>query len=178
MRTASPVSAAWPAGAQGKQCVLEIARKIARLDRGRRGYLPGAVYWLLASRIEHRFRPTKSILDGLQFRPPVSKPARSNGAGPFDPQGAAWAIAAAARRLPWRSDCLIQAMAAAAWLRRNGHAPRFHLGVARSDDGSMHAHAWLTLNDQVIVGGAAARLDRFVPIVQPSRAGSGEPEFP
>src|SRR5207249_927199 len=88
----------------------------------------------------------------------------------FDPEVAGWAITVAARVVPWRSDCLVQAMAAANWLRRNGHNPIFHLGVARSEQGELTGHAWLTLNGRPITGEAAASGDPFVPILSSHEA--------
>lgn len=75
----------------------------------------------------------------------------------------AWAVPAAASRVPWRSDCLVQALAAQNWLHAEGLQTQVHIGVAR--DGSFTAHAWLTCGDMVITGGEVAR---FVPFRLPA----------
>lgn len=62
----------------------------------------------------------------------------------------AWAIAAAARRAPWRSECLEQAIAAKAMLRRRRIASTLYLGVARDP---FAAHAWLRVGDTNVTGG-------------------------
>lgn len=62
----------------------------------------------------------------------------------------AWAIAAAARRAPWRSECLEQAIAAKAMLRRRGIASTLYLGMARDP---VAAHAWLRVGDTNVTGG-------------------------
>jgi hypothetical protein len=62
----------------------------------------------------------------------------------------AWAIAAAARRAPWRSECLEQAIAAKAMLRRRGIASTLYLGMARDP---VAAHAWLRVGDLNVTGG-------------------------
>ena len=62
----------------------------------------------------------------------------------------AWAIAAAARRVPWRSECLEQAIAAKAMLRRRGIASTLYLGMTRDPVG---AHAWLRVGDMNVTGG-------------------------
>jgi hypothetical protein len=85
-----------------------------------------------------------------------------------DPQLVAWAIQVAARRVPWRSDCLVQAMAATQWLRRHGHEPSLQLGI-RSAQGTLQGHAWLLLQGRVIVGGDERLLERFVPLAVLSR---------
>ena len=75
-----------------------------------------------------------------------------------------WALAAAANRVPWRADCLVQAAAADRWLRRLGHAPQFHLGVDHPDPDDFSAHAWIVVNDTVVTGGNP---DRFTLLVGP-----------
>jgi Transglutaminase-like superfamily len=67
-----------------------------------------------------------------------------------------WAIAVAARRTPWRSQCLEQAIAAKAMLRRRGIESTLYLGVARDP---VQAHAWLRVGDRNVTGGAD--VDRY-----------------
>ena len=62
----------------------------------------------------------------------------------------AWAIAAAARRAPWRTECLEQAVAAKAMLRRRGIPSTLYLGMARNPTA---AHAWLRVGDLNVTGG-------------------------
>jgi hypothetical protein len=62
----------------------------------------------------------------------------------------AWAVAAAARRLPWRTECLEQALAARTMLRRRGIASTLYLGVAKDP---VVAHAWLRAGDLNVTGG-------------------------
>lgn len=62
----------------------------------------------------------------------------------------AWAVAAAARRTPWRSKCLEQAIAAKAMLRRRGIESTLYLGVVREP---MAAHAWLRVGEHNVTGG-------------------------
>ena len=74
----------------------------------------------------------------------------------------AWAVPAAAVQVPWRSDCLVQALAARNWLHAEGLQTQMHVGVAR--DEPFTAHAWLTCGNRVITGGEVAR---FVPFRLP-----------
>lgn len=64
--------------------------------------------------------------------------------------GAATGIAAG--RTPWRSLCFPQALACAVQLRlaRIPHAVDFGL---RRHDGALLAHAWVTVGDDVVLGG-------------------------
>lgn len=55
--------------------------------------------------------------------------------------------------MPFRSDCLIQATGAQAWLTHKGIASRIVIGVERPDDKPFGAHAWLEHDGKVITGG-------------------------
>jgi len=68
-----------------------------------------------------------------------------------------WAVAAAARHLPWRPVCLPQAVTAQWMLRRRGIPSTLYLGAdpAREYD----AHAWVRAGTAVVTGGP--REDRY-----------------
>ena len=69
-------------------------------------------------------------------------------------------------RLPWRADCLVQAIAAQRWLGRNGISTNLYIGVQKATPAEFEAHAWLMSGDTVVTGG-----DRkgFTPLVTPTR---------
>jgi hypothetical protein len=54
------------------------------------------------------------------------------------------AVRAAAGRVPFRADCLVQVIAAERMLRRRGQVGAVTLGARREADGSFGAHIWLT----------------------------------
>ncbi|MGH9144935.1 MAG: lasso peptide biosynthesis B2 protein [Vicinamibacterales bacterium] len=68
-----------------------------------------------------------------------------------------WAVAAAARRLPVSTTCLVRALAADMVLRRRGHASTLRIGVRRQKSNEctapLEAHAWIECDGRVIVGG-------------------------
>lgn len=66
-------------------------------------------------------------------------------------------VARLAKRLPWRSDCVVQAIAAQEWLARLGMASEIRIGVERPEDGPFAAHAWLVRKERIITGGDIAR---------------------
>src|SRR5207244_8955670 len=72
------------------------------------------------------------------------------------------AVAAAGRRVPGGRNCLAQALAAHVLLGRHGHASRLRLGVARGAAGEFAAHAWVEIDDAVLVG--ATGRERFTPL--------------
>lgn len=55
-------------------------------------------------------------------------------------------------RVPWRSDCLVQALAARHWLSRASIPSDLCIGV-RKDELGFEAHAWLKVGDQIVIGG-------------------------
>ncbi len=74
-------------------------------------------------------------------------------------------------RLPWRSDCMVQAVAGQNWLSALGHASEIQIGVEHPKDGDFGAHAWLLLKtrdggEHIITGGD---IDRYHLILSDSR---------
>ncbi len=76
----------------------------------------------------------------------------------------AFVIPRVAARLPWRSDCLVQALAAERWLTRNGVATTLTFGVPRDKPADFEAHAWLTAGGRVVTGGD---IRGYVPLNRP-----------
>lgn len=65
-----------------------------------------------------------------------------------------WAIGAAARRTPWQSACLAQALAGVAMLRRRRIPATVVLGVAKdsTETAGLTAHAWLSSGGTILTG--------------------------
>jgi hypothetical protein len=76
-------------------------------------------------------------------------------AGGETPGLVAWAVSAAARRTPWRSKCLEQAIATKLMLRRRAVPCTVYFGVARPAD----AHAWVRVGSRTVIGGGET--DRY-----------------
>ncbi len=129
---------------------MRISRlaRLAVLSPRQHSYLLRAALYLAQARIDLGRRPAKDILEELQRQ---SRPARPSAGA--DAAMLSWAIKAAASGVPWRSDCLIQTLAADRWLRRHGIAANFRLGVKPAAGGSILAHAWLELDGVVLTGG-------------------------
>jgi hypothetical protein len=69
-------------------------------------------------------------------------------------------------RLPWRSDCMVQAIAGQNWLSSLGAAGEIQIGVENPKDGRFGAHAWLMLEGEVVTGG---EIDRYEVLLADSR---------
>lgn len=58
-----------------------------------------------------------------------------------------------AARTPWTSTCLIKAVAADRMLQKRGIRHQLHFGVNKGKGKTLEAHAWLSVEGEVIVGG-------------------------
>ena len=65
-------------------------------------------------------------------------------------------------RLPWRSDCLIQAIAGQNWLASMGLASEIRVGVQRSQAKGFGAHAWLVYEEMLVSGGDIGAYDQLL----------------
>lgn len=59
-----------------------------------------------------------------------------------------------ADRLPWKSTCLVRALAGSMLLWRRGIASSIRLGVRKEDD-ALAAHAWLMVGEAIVLGGGS-----------------------
>lgn len=71
----------------------------------------------------------------------------------------AYAITRLAIRLPWRADCLVQAIAGQRMLLTRGIASEIVVGTAKNSDGSFEAHAWLSQSGATVLGGDILRFE-------------------
>lgn len=119
----------------------------------------------LARWVLHRIGPT-----GVQRRnTDAARSARSLTPDAVDQHcdNVTFVIPRIAWRVPWRADCLVQALAGQQWLRAKGIAGEIVVGTARHPDGRFEAHAWLRRGDRIILGGDIAR---FQPLLEPDAA--------
>lgn len=81
-----------------------------------------------------------------------------------------FALPRAAARVPWRSDCLVQALAARRWLERHAIASSLSIGVANEPGIGFEAHAWTCAGETVVAGGDVSRYQVLrVPIAPSGR---------
>ena len=66
-----------------------------------------------------------------------------------------------AARVPWRADCMVQALAARRWLDRAGIATTINLGAPKDKSVPFAAHAWLKAGDMIVTGGDVSRFAPF-----------------
>jgi hypothetical protein len=63
-----------------------------------------------------------------------------------------WAIFSCARRVPWRTVCFQQALAAQLMLRRRGIPSVLYYGAAPDDKRGLAAHVWVRAGEIGVVG--------------------------
>ena len=68
-----------------------------------------------------------------------------------------WAVRTMARRTPWNSNCLAQAIAAKRMLRRRRIACTLYLGLAKDAKDELAAHAWLRCGNRILTGGRSSQ---------------------
>jgi hypothetical protein len=83
----------------------------------------------------------------IKRMPAVSNPPKAA----IQPGRLAWAVRNVAPITP-KASCLTQAIAVQYLLARAGEASEIRIGVAPDGD-TFRAHAWLTWNDHVVIGG-------------------------
>ena len=117
-------------------------------------FVATAVKELALARLRHATTPIDAIFYDLRQHPSDPVPDECAALGSADLRRLSWAIAAAAARVPWRSDCVLQAMAAQRWMRRYHCGGDFFVGVRKDPQGALLSHAWLRRGDLTITGGA------------------------
>jgi Transglutaminase-like superfamily len=75
----------------------------------------------------------------------------------------AWALRAARRHLPFPATCFGEAVAGEALFRKHGYVPVMCVGAMRRE-GVFQAHAWLELDDAVVVGGPESVVKDYKPL--------------
>ena len=104
--------------------------------------------WLLP------FRRVQRISEGLMSRA-SSRTATST-------ERVAWAVRTSSRYIP-KASCLTQAMATQVMLSRRGIPHQLRIGVAKSEEGKLEAHAWVESDGCVVIGGLPD-LARYTPL--------------
>jgi hypothetical protein len=142
-------------------------RFLARLQRARH---LGMADWrdlslavVELSRARWRIARTPAARLLAELRRPLL-PSAATAADGIGPERVGWAVQTAARLVPWRSDCLVQAIAAQRWLGRERRPTQLVIGVHKDAAGRFEAHAWLRCGSVTVTGGDVAR---FTPLLVP-----------
>ena len=91
--------------------------------------------------------------------------ARNSVSGQADPEllrRIAYVLPRVAKRLPSRTDCLVQALAGQSWLAAEGIGSQIRFGVQPNGRQQFEAHAWLVCQNRILTGGDVAA--RYAPL--------------
>jgi hypothetical protein len=105
----------WPSGVPDAGLGVTSLGRLLKLSPRQWNYAGRAVFELGRARMIHAMSPAREIIASLKQDAVHGGPKRS------DPALVSWAIKAVAARVPWRSDCLLQSMAADRWLKNTVH---------------------------------------------------------
>lgn len=86
----------------------------------------------------------------LEARADVAK-AKLSSSSAVPPLRLAWLIEKAAQTI-LRNSCLARAFTGYLLFAENGWNPRLHIGAFKDAQGEFSAHAWLSVNDQIVLG--------------------------
>jgi hypothetical protein len=81
-------------------------------------------------------------------------------------------VRAASRFIPGGSNCLVRALAAQTLLGRFGYRSELRIGVRKTPDAGLAAHAWLESAGTVVIG--EFELENYLPLAP---AGSRQADF-
>ena len=133
-----------------------------------------AAVLLLLVRAGLSLLPFDTLRRSLQYYSDPARPADSTSAA-LVPR-VAWAVTAAARRLPIRTTCLVESLTGDAMLRRRGLSSTLRFGVRPPSRGALAAHAWVE-HDGAVVFGALDELSEYSAL-SPARSTTPTPPTP
>jgi hypothetical protein len=73
-----------------------------------------------------------------------------------------WSVRGAAWRVPWRTVCFQKGLATHLMLRRRGIASVLHYGISHPQEDALAAHVWISVGDEIVMGGNEAKGFRCV----------------
>ena len=116
--------------------------------------LVNAYFVVTAMRFSLRIMPFKSVLDFVErhHRPALQRQRDEESVLAYQKR-VLWAVRAVARRTLGDKPCLPQALAAKWFLARIGKESDLKIGVMKAGSDSLKAHAWLEVDQQIVIGG-------------------------
>lgn len=117
-------------------------------------WIPRAIFELIRARIVlARIEPQQLLALNAQTKALCSVNRRDGIQQDAALERVAFLLPRIGARTPWRSDCLVQALAAQRWLATYDIASEIEIGVRRDVDSTFLAHAWVIQNGKVVLGG-------------------------
>ncbi len=139
--------------------MASLVRRLAGLDGRTMADLAHAAFELGFARLQLKSRHARALI----ATPPAEAMSLDRHQVALV-ERVAFAIPRVAARVPWRADCLVQALAAQRWLSRHAVTTTLTFGVLRDKLADFEAHAWLTAGDRIVTGGD---ISGYVPLDRP-----------
>jgi hypothetical protein len=111
--------------------------------------IPEALFLLFVFRLKVSYQPSRNWMPK----------AASDSAGKIAPdkmvnaQLVVKVIKGLESRTPWNNTCLVKALTAHKMLQRRLVNHKIHIGVELKSKNSLGAHAWLSVGDDIVLGG-------------------------
>ncbi|MFC1451961.1 lasso peptide biosynthesis B2 protein [Verrucomicrobiota bacterium] len=125
--------------------------RFLRLPALERRLILEAAAWLALAEAAIHLLPFRRIAPHLGHHMSET-PERAPPEGEGTAKQVGYAVRRAARHLPWRCRCLVQAMAGKVMLGRRDIQSTLYLGVARGEP-DIRAHAWLRVGGVTLIDG-------------------------
>ena len=126
--------------------------------------------WLAAARLAVWFMPFRRLAKGLGKKMAES-PTTETEVQRSSAILISWAVQGLGQRLPWMSQCLVQALAATWMLQRRCIPSTFYFGLAKDPSKQLKAHAWVRSGTLVLTG--AQGRDQFKAVATFAASGLG-----
>lgn len=139
--------------------MASLVRRLAGIDRTMAGDMVRAGLELGLARLRFGSHQARALIAA-----PTSAITKLDASQAALVERVAFVVPRVASRLPWRADCLVQALAAQRWLGRHGVTTTLTLGVPSDKPADFEAHAWLTAGDRIVTGGDVSG---YVPLGRP-----------
>jgi hypothetical protein len=130
--------------------MIKRLRILVRLPAPERGALLSAIVWCSTAGLVLKLFSFRRVASHLGQHMAVST-AEPDATRTAEVRRVEWAVATAARNLPWKPVCLPQAVAAQWMLRRKGIPSTLYLGI--DPTGNYDAHAWVRAGAVIVTGG-------------------------
>jgi hypothetical protein len=114
--------------------------------------VPAAFLQLVIARLKVSFLPAGKYLPVTDNNPPSAISVQQF----KSVKNIATVVNGLAARTPWPSTCLVKVVAGHKMLSKKNIPHTLHLGVKKTPAGEMKAHAWLSVANKIIIGGASA----------------------
>jgi hypothetical protein len=129
---------------------MKCIRKFLHLSSRDRKLVIKAVLLVGAVRLGLWLLPFQVVLRMLEIQKKKTAEFRkANPAAPLDRY--IWAVKAASQYLP-AATCLTQALATQTLLTKNGHPADLRIGVLKTKEGQLEAHAWVESDGKIVIG--------------------------